>query len=160
MTPSSSASTTAVDSCLSPEKTTLRPDTTASCIYEPLPKLKRQDEEEGYTSLNEIVTTAQLRYNVKGKVLMIGKLGHIPFNNESLPTFAYVLGSPQGTMEVAVLGKTALEVANAITPLLNNVVGFQRAGCDNKRGTLKHLPVTVIRSIMTVSDKFDALDFK
>ena len=57
--------------------------------------------------MNEIATTAQLRYNVKGKVLMIGKLGHIPFNNESIPKFAYVLGSPRGTMEVAVLGKTA-----------------------------------------------------
>ena len=63
-------------------------------------------------------------------------------------------------MEVSVLGKTALEVANAVTPFLNNVVSLERVGWDNKRGTLKHLPVTVIRSIMTVSDKFDVLDFK
>ena len=160
VTPSSAASRTAVDSFLSPEKTTLRPDTTASGIYEALPKRNRQDEEEGYTSLNEIATTAQLRYNVKGKVLMIGKLGHIPFNNEGSPTFAYVLGSPQGTMEVAVLGKTTFGVANAITPLLNNVVSRQRAGWDNKRGTLKHLPGTVIQSITTVSEEFDATDFK
>ena len=159
-TPSSSASKLAVDSCFSPEKPALRPDTTASSVFEPPVKRSRQAEEGGYTPLNQIATTPQVRYSVKGKVMMVGKFGHISLNNDSVARFAYVLGSPQGTMEVSVLGKTALEVANAVTPFLNNVVSLARAGWDNKRGTLKHLQGTVVQSIITDSEEFDAIDFK
>ena len=116
-----------------------------------------------FTPLDKVATSHKLRYDVMGKVLMVGNIVNLkigPNKDRSLPKFSYILGSPVGTLEISAVGQIVQRTLEQVNALKGQVVSLSNTQFEKRYGTLSHGPNSLIQAIDGYEEEFENVDFK
>ena len=90
------------------------------------------------TEISALATTCAITHTVHGKVVAVNPRPVVFYwRGQRLLKYNFVLGAPDGVVEVSIIGQEATTLCSRVLPLLGNVVRCEKVAWDGPRKQFK-----------------------